>query len=159
MVQSILCGILGLLFLVGAFRQYRCRGGIWSAEYIAASPKEKKKMRSRRTYYLSATACLLTGLSFALLTVYTLTEMEGFAYAVCVLVVLLFPVLVLGGIGMVRKGMIHGTDRAVHRLRLEEEYEENAEADFRNKANGKPGGSRKPKKEKSKAEESKSRRK
>ena len=139
MVQSILCGILGILFLIGAFRQYRCRGGIWSAEYIAASPKEKKKMRTRRTYYLSATACLLTGLSFALLSVYTLTEIEGFAYAVCVLVFLLFFVLVLGGISMVRKGMIYGTDRAVRRRRLEEEFEENAAVSSKNKNQRKSG--------------------
>lgn len=127
MIRSILSGILGVLFLTGAFRQYRCRGPIWSAEYIASSPKEKKRLRTRQAYYLSATACLLIGISFVLLMIYGLTEISGFVYAVCVLTGLLFLLLIFGCLREIRRSMNRGPDSAVHRRRLEEEYENEAE--------------------------------
>lgn len=122
MTESILSGILGCLFLVGAVMQYRCVGPLWTPEYIASSVKEKKKLKKRQSYYWAATGCLLIGLSFLLVMVYGLTGIPGFAYAVCVLVILLFILLVLGCIRAVRRGMDTGTDRAVHRRKLEEAF-------------------------------------
>ena len=120
MVMSVLSGILGMLFLVGAIMQYRRKGPVWSTEYIASTVKEKKKLKTRSAYYWSATGCLLIGLSFVLLMVYGLTDILAFAYAVCVLVVLLFVQLVAGCVMAVRNGGDKGTEQAVHRRKLGE---------------------------------------
>lgn len=96
MIGEILTGILGVAFLAGAVMQFRCRGPIWSAEYIASTPKERKKIATRQEYYWSAIACLWIGLLFLLTLVYSLTEIKGFLYAVFVLAVFLFIHILIG---------------------------------------------------------------
>lgn len=103
MIGEILAGILGVVFLAGAFMQYRCTGPLWSLEYIAASDTEKKKMRKASDYYWYATACLLIGLSFILTMIYCLTELKGFLYVVFVLAAFLFLLIIYGIIRAMKK--------------------------------------------------------
>lgn len=102
MLAEILSGILGLVFLVGAFRQYQRQGAVWSAEYFAASPKERKKMRTRQNYYFSATACLVIGLSLVWVMLYSLTDLKLFLYLIFFFSALLFLLLVYGAVRAVR---------------------------------------------------------
>ena len=108
MIGEILAGILGVVFLIGAFMQYRCSGPLWSLEYIAASELDKKKMRKTGDYYWSATACLLIGLSFILTMIYCLTELKGFLYVVFVLAALLFLLIIYASVRAMKKS----TDRS-----------------------------------------------
>ncbi|MDO4275494.1 MAG: hypothetical protein Q4D16_17640 [Eubacteriales bacterium] len=96
MIGEILTGILGVGFLTGAVMQFRCKGPIWSTEYIASTPKERKKLRTRQEYYWTAIACLWIGLLFLLTLIYTLTEIKGFLYAVFVLSAFLFLHILYG---------------------------------------------------------------
>ncbi|MDO4308868.1 MAG: DUF3784 domain-containing protein [Eubacteriales bacterium] len=131
MIGTILSGIIGVLFLVGAVMQYRCRGPIWSAEYIASSQKERKRLRTKRAYYVSATACLLIGMSLVLLMIYGLTEIIGFIYGVCVLAVLLFVLLILGAVSAVRKSTERGQDSVIRRENLDDVFPDEIEEEFR----------------------------
>lgn len=133
MIGTILSGIIGVLFLTGAVMQYRCQGPIWSAEYFASSPKEKKRLRTRRAYYWSATACLLIGLSLILLMIYSLTEMVGFIYAVCVCGVLLLLLLVCGCLRAVRNSADHRRNMVMYRENLDDVFPHEIEEEIRNR--------------------------
>lgn len=131
MVGTILSGIIGVLFLIGAVMQYRCRGPIWSAEYIASSQKERKRLRKKRTYFWSATCCLMIGLSLILLMLYGLTEITGFMYGVCVPAILLFVLLILGSVSAVRKSTERGQDAVMRRENLDDVFPDEVEEEFR----------------------------
>ncbi|MDO4337321.1 MAG: hypothetical protein Q4C91_04435 [Eubacteriales bacterium] len=103
MAGEILSGIVGLIFLCGAVMQFRCRGPIWTLEFIVAAPAERKRMQTRKAYFLTASACLLIGLSFLMNTVYSLTEIKIFLYIMFVLAALLFLVIVYSIIRSVQR--------------------------------------------------------
>lgn len=106
MLEEILTGILGVAFLVGAFQQFQCRGPIWSAEYFAASPKERRKLCTRKGYHFSAAACLTIGLSLVFLMIYSLTDLKLFLYVVFLLSALLFLLLIYGAARVVRQSTL-----------------------------------------------------
>lgn len=133
MIGMILSGIIGVLFLAGAVMQYRCQGPIWSAEYFASSPKEKKRLRTRRAYYWSGTACLLIGLSLVLLMLYNLTEMMGFIYAVCVCAALLFLLLVCGCIRAAVKSTDRRQEVVMYRENLDDVFPHEIEEEIRSR--------------------------
>lgn len=130
MIASIISGIVGVLFLIGAWMQYRCRGPIWSAEYFASSPKARKRLRTRREYFWSATSCLVIGLALILLMIYGLTEITGFIYGVCVLAVLLFLLLIRASVSAVRKSTKRGQDAVIYRENLDDVFPEEIEEEF-----------------------------
>lgn len=130
MIASIISGIVGVLFLIGAWMQYRCRGPIWSAEYFASSPKERRRLRTRREYFWSATSCLVIGLALILLMIYGLTEITGFIYGVCVLAVLLFLLLIRASVSAVRKSTKRGQDAVIYRENLDDVFPEEIEEEF-----------------------------
>lgn len=103
MVGEILSGILGIIFLIGAGMQFRCKGPVWTLEFIAATPQERKKMQTRKEYFWTAAACLLIGLSFLLNMIYELTELKAFLYIMFVMAGLLFLVIVYNIIRAVKK--------------------------------------------------------
>lgn len=131
MIGTILSGIIGVLFLVGAWRQYLCQGPIWSAEYIASSPKERKRLRTRKAYFWSATSCLVIGLSLILLMVYGLTEIMGFIYGVCGLAVVLFLILIRDCASAVRKSTKRGQDAVMRRENLDDVFPYEIEEEIR----------------------------
>lgn len=120
MAGEILSGILGLIFLIGAGMQFRCRGPVWTLEFIASTPSERKKMQNRKEYFLTAAACLLIGLSFLLNTIYSLTGIKIFLYIMFVLAALLFLVIVCSIIRSVRRST-EREPREVQRKRREKE--------------------------------------
>lgn len=130
MIASIISGIVGVLFLIGAWMQYRCQGPIWSAEYFASSPKERRRLRTRREYFWSATSCLVIGLALILLMIYGLTEITGFIYSVCVLAVLLFLLLIRASVSAVRKSTKRGQDAVIYRENLDDVFPEEIEEEF-----------------------------
>lgn len=130
---TILSGILGILFLVAAFRQYRCRGPVWSAEYLASSPKEKKRLRTRRRYYASATACLLIGACLILLMIYHLTELPGFLYSGYVCAGMLFLLLVYGSIRALGRSTNPRQDAVMHRESLDDVFPYEIEEEIRSR--------------------------
>ncbi len=103
MLMEILTGILGLVFLAGAWRQFHGQGPLWSPEYLAASDAQRKRMRSRRNYLRSAVICLVIGLALSVLMLYSLTDLKVFLYGLFLLCGLLFVLLVLEGISSSRK--------------------------------------------------------
>lgn len=103
MMVEILMGIMGAAFLAGAVMQFRCTGPIWSAEYMSASPREKKKMQTKQEYYWSALNCLYIGILFLLTLVYTLTQLKGFLYVLFVFSAFLFLHIIYGIYRAVRK--------------------------------------------------------
>lgn len=133
MIGTILSGMIGVLFLTGAVMQYRRQGPIWSAEYFASSPREKKRLRTRRTYYWSATACLLIGLSLVLLMIYNLTEIVGFVYAVCVCAVLLFLLLVCGCVRAAGKSTDRRQELVMYRENLDDVFPHEIEEEIRSR--------------------------
>lgn len=106
MLVEILTGILGVVFLAGAFKQFQCRGPIWSAEYFAASPKERKRLCTRKGYYYSASACLAIGLSLVFLMIYSLTDLKIFLYIVFLFSALLFLLLICGAVRAVKQSTL-----------------------------------------------------
>lgn len=106
MIGDILMGILGTAFLVGACMQFRCRGPVWSTEYVAASPKDRRRMQTKQEYYWSAVSCLYIGILFWLTLILTLTSIKGFLYAIFVLSVFLFLHILYGIYRAVRKSTI-----------------------------------------------------
>lgn len=103
MIGDILLGIMGAAFLVGAVMQFRCTGPVWTAEYIAASPKDRKKMQNRQEYYWSAMGCLFIGVLFLLSLVYSLTNLKAFLYVIFVFSAFLFLHIIYGVYRAVKK--------------------------------------------------------
>ncbi len=133
MIGTILSGILGILFLTGAVMQYRCRGPVWSAEYLASSPKEKRRLRTRRAYYGSATACLLIGISLILLVLYNLTSIIGIMYAVWVCAGLFFLLLVYGSLVAAGRSQDRRQEAVMHRENLDDVFPHEIEEEIRNR--------------------------
>lgn len=106
MAGDILMGILGVVFLIGAVMQFRCTGPVWSTEYFAASPKEKRALQTKEEYFWSAIGCLLIGILFLLSLVYTLTELKAFLY------------IIWGFSAFLFLHIIYGIYRAVHKSTL-----------------------------------------
>lgn len=96
MMGEILMGIMGTAFLVGAFMQFRCTGPVWSAEYISASARDRKKMQTKQEYYWSALGCLYIGVLFLLSLIYSLTQLKVFLYVIFVFSAFLFLHIIYG---------------------------------------------------------------
>ncbi len=133
MIGTILSGALGILFLIAALMQYRCRGPVWSAEYFASSPREKKRLRTRRGYYGSATACLLIGVSLVLSMIYNLTDIPGFLYGVYVCAGLFFLLLVYGSMKAAVRSKSRRQDAVMHRENLDDVFPHEIEEEIRNR--------------------------
>lgn len=103
MLGEIMIGILGLFFLTGAIMQFQCKGPVWSAEYVAASPENRKKMRTRQEYYWTGAACLWIGLLFILTMIYSLSQVTIFLYILFGLSFVLFVHILYGIFRAIRK--------------------------------------------------------
>ena len=124
MTATILSGVIGIFFLVGAIMQLRRRGPIWSAEYLSSSVRERKKMRSVRAYRWSGLQCFLIGGAFLLFMIYGLTDLTPFLYAACVLIALLVLCLLRSCVKAVRRSTMRKPDAAVLRTGLDDEVDE-----------------------------------
>ena len=109
MIGEVLTGIMGVAFLAGAVMQFRCKGPIWSAEYLAADAAGRRKMQTKQEYICSAIGCMYIGILFLLTMIYTLTEIRGFLY------------VIFGFSGLLFLHIVYGIFHAVEKSRSKEE--------------------------------------